>query len=253
MGGFNLKFGEYKKIDVTEEEFWKAFNKVFSTKTVNSSSYKFVFLKSLLDCIYIYKKIKYSFYEIFERFTEIYWVLVVKYGLAQNNSTTKETYIEQILNEYVECTTDKYPIKMEFNDLTENVKKKIVCQVTQKCKTYVVGALYYDTNELFYSFSKKDEILEINPRMLKFIEKYGSLIEELNYYELTKFLDKVNSRETVEHILNKKPTYKLNAEQAVYRQLLYDEFECERSINKKFCEVNTMELLMEVEDKLKNK
>lgn len=44
--------------------------------------------------MYKYNKAEYTFFELFERFTEIYWVLVVKYGIAQNNLNTKETYIE---------------------------------------------------------------------------------------------------------------------------------------------------------------
>ena len=100
MSGYELSEGIYKAGDFTQEELWKAFRNVFSTKTQNSSSYKFVFLKAIMDCIHRYNKDEYTFYEIFERFTDMYWVLVVKYGLSQNNSSTNETYIEQILKEY---------------------------------------------------------------------------------------------------------------------------------------------------------
>ena len=67
MSGYNLKEAEYKSINVSEEDLWKSLNKVFSSKTHNSSSYKFVFLKSIIDCIHIYQKYTFSFYEIFER------------------------------------------------------------------------------------------------------------------------------------------------------------------------------------------
>ena len=51
LAGFDLSEGKYKNDDVSSEELWKSFNRVFSTKTLNSSSYKFVFLKSIVDCI----------------------------------------------------------------------------------------------------------------------------------------------------------------------------------------------------------
>ena len=155
MNGYELSEGMYKTGEFTQEELWKAFRNVFSTKTQNSSSYKFVFLKAIMDCIHGYNKDEYTFYEVFERFTEIYWVLIVKYGLSQNNSTTNETYIEQILKEYVVCTEGDRYISIQLDDLTSTAKRKIVSQVVKKCKKYVVGALYGDTGGLFYSFSKR--------------------------------------------------------------------------------------------------
>lgn len=74
MSGYELSEGIYKAGDFTQEELWKAFRNVFSTKTQNSSSYKFVFLKAIMDCIHRYNKDEYTFYEIFERFTDMYWV-----------------------------------------------------------------------------------------------------------------------------------------------------------------------------------
>ena len=248
MGGYDLSEGVYKTGNYSEEELWKAFRNVFSTKTINSSSYKFVFLKSIMDCIHRYNKIDYTFYEIFERFTEIYWILVVKYGLAQNNSNSKETYIEQILKEYVGCTTGDKSLTIQFNDLTLSAKERIVYQVTKKCKKYVVGALYGDTNGLFYSFSKKKEVIELNPVMKDFVLRHEDALEELNYFELTKFIDKVNSREKIDSIIQEK-RYKKNDSIEVYRQLLYDEFETEYvSSTSSLGEVNTIELLMEAEE-----
>ena len=169
MSGYELSEGIYKAGDFTQEELWKAFRNVFSTKTQNSSSYKFVFLKAIMDCIHRYNKDEYTFYEIFERFTDMYWVLVVKYGLSQNNSSTNETYIEQILKEYVGCTEGDRCISIQFDDLTATAKRKIVSQVVKKCKKYVVGALYGDTNGLFYSFSKREENIKLNPIMKEFV------------------------------------------------------------------------------------
>lgn len=106
-----------------------------------------------------------------------------------------------------------------------------------------MGALYGDTNELMYSFSKKREIMQLNPQMKDFVLRH----EELNYYELAKFLDKVNSKDKIESIV-KDNKYKKRDLLETYRQLLYDEFETEH-INNDYIlsDVNTIELLIEAE------
>lgn len=248
MGGYDLSEGIYNPKISSDEELWKAFRNVFSTKTLNSSSYKFVFLKSIMDCINRYNKLNYTLYEVFERFTEIYWILIIKYGLKQNNSNNRETCIEQILKRYVECTIEEKGIEIQFKDLYLSEKEKIVHQVTKKCKKYVVGALYGDTNGLFYSFSKKKEIIELNPIMKNFVLQHQSAIEELNYFELTKFIDKVNPKEKIDKIISEKG-YTNKHSIDIYRQLLYDEFEIEHISFCNSADNNTIELLMEAEEK----
>ena len=250
MSGYDLSEGVFRTGNYSEEQLWKAFRNVFSTKTQNSSSYKFVFLKSIIDCMHQYKnRTEYTFFELFEQFTKIYWILIVKYGLAQNNSKTKETYIEQILKEYVGFSNGDKKVTICFSDLTTEAKNKLVYQVTKKCKKYVVGALYGDTNELMYSFSKKKEIIQLNPQMKDFVLRHEGSIEELNYFELAKFLDKVNSRDIVNSIIKDNKYNKKDSLEA-YRQLLYDEFETEcASSDYTLQNVNTIELLIESEDK----
>lgn len=247
MAGFDLKEGEYKSKIVSDEELWRAFNMVFSTKTMNSSSYKFVFLKSIIDCIDRAEgKDTFSFDEIFRRFTEIYWILVVNYGLKQSASTTNETYLEQILHEYVGCTIYKKTVKISFDDLTVNAKSKIITQVKKKCKTYVVGALYEDTKQLLYAFSKKEEWIKINPQMKVFFKQHKNSIEELNYYELAKFLYRVNLIDTVKRIIDDKGYSKDKEPVEVFRQLLFDELEENKNIQ--YATKNTFELLMVAEE-----
>lgn len=250
MSGYDLSEGVFRTGNYSEEQLWKSFRNVFSTKTQNSSSYKFVFLKSIIDCMHQYNsRTEYTFFELFEQFTKIYWILIVKYGLAQNNSRTKETYIEQILKEYVGFANGDKKVTICFSDLTIEAKNKLVYQVIKKCKKYVVGALYGDTNELMYSFSKKKEIIQLNPQMKDFVLRHEGSIEELNYFELAKFLDKVNSREKVDSIIKDNKYNKKDSLEA-YRQLLYDEFETEYvSSDYTLQDVNTIELLIEAEKK----
>ena len=249
MSGFNLESAIFRQEQVSDEVLWKAVNKVFSTKTANSSTYKFVFLKSILDLIEAYRKSTYTFYEIFERFTEIYWKLIVKCGLPQTTSKSKETYIEQIIKDYVGNTLDVHPPKLNFYDLSSETIHNLVLSVVKKCKIYVVGALYTDTDGLFYSFSKKQETLTVNPLMLKFIEKHNQAIQELNYFELTKFLYKVSPCSVKEFVVKYRNHHGCADSFDAYRQLVYDEIEL---LNLPACRtnINTVDLLIEADKSL---
>ena len=133
---------------------------------------------------------------MFDKFGEIYWNLILKHGLRQKAVTNdnRETYLEQVLHAAVE----KYKILelILYESLTAEIMLDISHQVKMKCKKYVVGALFEDTNRLFYSFSKKEEWIQINPVMYEFVCKHKVVIEKLNYYEWACFLERVNE-ETV--------------------------------------------------------
>ena len=56
---------------------------------MNNSSYKFVFLKSIIDCLDKKDTLgKIGFDILFERFTSISWNLVLKYGISQKVKST---------------------------------------------------------------------------------------------------------------------------------------------------------------------
>lgn len=62
MSGYDLSEGVFRTGNYSEEQLWKSFRNVFSTKTQNSSSYKFVFLKSIIDCMHQYNsRTEYTF------------------------------------------------------------------------------------------------------------------------------------------------------------------------------------------------
>lgn len=50
--GHDLKYGQYRAGQISDDEMWSAFAYLFSEKSKNSTSYKFGFLKSLLDNLY---------------------------------------------------------------------------------------------------------------------------------------------------------------------------------------------------------
>lgn len=98
-------------------------------------------------------------------------------------------------------------------------------QVKVKCKRYVVGALFEDTNRLFYSFSKKEEWIQINPKMYEFLCKHKIIIEKLNYYEWAHFLERVNEESVATKLLDKIDNSSRRNNLSVYRRILYEEFE----------------------------
>lgn len=49
--GYDLKEGTYSKRPLSDDEMWKTVNWLFSTHSINETSYKFLFFKSLIDCL----------------------------------------------------------------------------------------------------------------------------------------------------------------------------------------------------------
>lgn len=229
MAGFNLKEGAYEKRKVSEDELWSAFSCVFSSRSRNDSSYKFGFLKAVIDNLYnVDENLKLTFDQLFSKFAEIYWNLILKYNLKQKAPTNdnKKSSIEQILL----GVKDKYGIVeiIPYESLSNQMMVDISHQVKTKCKIYVVGALFEDTKHLFYSFSKKEEWIRINPLMYEFVCKHKVIIEKLNYYEWARFLEKVNDDKVADHILTKIDKSSKRNNLSYYRQILFDEFENKR-------------------------
>lgn len=226
MAGFDLKEGKYVNSLATDDDLWAALSNVFTTHSKNDSSYKYGFLKSIIDNLYnADENLMLSFDQLFLKFAEIYWNLILKYGIRQKGSTNdnRQTYLEQILYEMAK----KYNISegVPFESLPDNITTEVLHKIKMRCKKYVVGALFEDTKKLFYSFSKKDEWIQINPLMYEFICKHKLIIEKLNYYEWAKFLEKVNDESVTLHLLDKLDLSAKRNNLLAYRKILFEEFE----------------------------
>ena len=194
MAGYDLAEGRYENRTLSDDEMWSAFSNLFSSHSKNSSSYKFGFLKAIMDNLYnVDENLTLTFDQLFGTFTEIYWNLVLKHGIRQQPVMERSngTYLEQALN----LTAVKYAITAEipFESISDGAKIEVCKRIKSKCKVNVVGALFGDTKGLFYSFSRKEEWLQINPQMYQFICKHKLAIEKLNYYEWGKYLEKINA------------------------------------------------------------
>lgn len=242
MRYYDLTEGNFKTGKLTEDEMWKAFNWLFSDKSINDSSYKFIFFKSIIDCMDKKDEFgKISFDILFCRFTLISWKLVLKYGISQKVKSTgkKATVLEQELQDFLLLNGYEKYVPME--DIEEKKRNVLISKVKQSCKRYVIGALYGDMKELLYSFSKKEQWIMINPQMEVFVLKHKNVLESLNYYKWASFYEKVNTEEKkdqVSSLLNKDFGRRKN--ESIYRAVLAYEFERDIPIVEN---ANTMELL----------
>ncbi len=240
MPGYNLKEGFYREEHVSDDELWAAFTSLFSSQATMVSSYKYGFLKAIIDNLYnTDEELQLSFKQLFSKFAEIYWNLILKYHLKQQSK--KKTYLEQIIHDSVH----KYalPDGIPYESLTDDMMDDVSYQVKQKCKKYVIGALFEDTKRLFYSFSKKEEKIKIKPEMYTFICKHKVAIEKLNYYEWARFLERINESGEADHLLSKIDESAKRSNLSFYRDILFQEFEnkcfyCGRPVTKDYVEVD---------------
>lgn len=229
MAGWNLKSGSIKDtVNMSDEEYWRIFNVLFSSRSKKRNSYKFGFLKSILDNLFNAKETNNDYYisyrSIFIKFTENYWNLITKYNLRQirTSSQADSSAIEKIIRRI--CDSDHYS-QLEFDSLNNKDKSLLIKEVEKECKRYVVGALYSDLEGKLYGFDLNGKGIFLSKEGYIFLLKYKPEIEKINYYEWAKFLEEVNE-DNVSKILDKLElsTPRRN-DLSMYREILYKEFE----------------------------
>ena len=242
MAGWNLRQGELVKV-ATEEELWQHFNFLFSDGSRKRNSYKFGLIKSILDNLLNVEATELgaflSYYDIFAKFTENYWNLVVKYDLRQMRRDGKSqiSKIETIITNSIE----KYGIltNIDYSIIPINEKEIIIKEVTKECKRCVVGALYTDFDGLLYSFDLKADGIILSLSAYEFMLKYKLEIEKMNYYSWAKFIESVNSDDKTIRLLDKlELSTPRRGNLSIYREILRKEFEtnncfyCGRTLKK---------------------
>ncbi len=158
--GHDLKEGKYAERNISEDELWSAFSYLFSNQSKNSTSYKYGFLKAIIDNLYnMNDEQMLTFDQLFSKFAEAYWIL--KYGIRQQPATKGKT--ATALERVLYMAVQKYNIasSIPFESLTDEMKIYVCTNVKRKCKENVVGALYADLKGLFYAFSKKRNGLKL--------------------------------------------------------------------------------------------
>lgn len=244
MAGWDLKNGELKREDVSDDEFWSLFNYVFSDSCKKTNTYKFGLIKSICDQIYDLSEDNRRYFlpyeKIFEKFTENYWNLVNCYGIRQMSYNGKSEYskIELIIKETAK--TYEIPENIGFASLDEETRRKVVKSVTAECKRFVIGALYNDFDGKLYAFDLKAAGLFLSYNAYQFISKYKMEIERLNYYAWARFLERINDDQALIRILEKlELATPQRKDLSIYREILYKEFHedccfyCGKKLDKK--------------------
>ena len=221
IAGASLKEGVFRVGDYSDKEIFSVFEEFFSTTARKDTSYKYAFLKAILDELPdTDENLQISFDILFERFTEIYWPLVIQYGISQKSGEGNLCYVEQLILD----AADLYGFDdVSFEQISQKHKKELVKKVKQKCKTNVVGALYGDTKQILYSFSKKGEWIELNPVVYKFFKRHKAVIQEMNYNAWAEFSEKVNDDKQVEKV-RKKCGMPNSSGKAVYKAIMKSTF-----------------------------
>ena len=230
MAGWYLKSGVRTEYVVSEDKIWSLFNYVFSDSCRKRNTYKFGLIKALLDNIFNgtpqENGVYFSYNEIFGKFAENYWNLVVKYDLRQMrpDGKSKLSKVEKILKDVV--SRNEVIASLEFESLDEETKENISKTVAKECKNNVVGALYKDFEGVLYEFDLKKDGVILNFCVHEFMQKYKFELEKLNYYSWAKFLEQVNDSSVLVKVIDKLElaTPRRN-DLSVYRKILYREFE----------------------------
>lgn len=176
-----IQVGEMKVKYLTNKEIWGHFNFIFSPKSKNSTTYKFVLIKSILENLYnVNEKLELTYDFLYTSFSKIYWNLVAHHNLNQINMTGKKAEVQKILLEIKE----KYnvPNTFVFYKLSKELQIEIITKVKKKAKLNVMGAIYGDTKSTIYDFDNKREFIKINPSFYSFMQRFQKV---LSYYELS--------------------------------------------------------------------
>ena len=165
---WDLQVGEIKGRYVSENDIWAALNNFYFHSHV-TMSYKFGFLKSLLENLYnVNDNLEINYNKLFFSFSKIYWNLVVHHKLSQSNNKKQISSIQRILEEIYK--KKDIPEDQIFDKLPDMIQLEIVKEIKKAGKRYVIGAFYSDTKGFFYEFDLKQEKLRFNVPVYKFFK-----------------------------------------------------------------------------------
>ena len=197
-----LQVGEMKEVYLIDKDIWGHFNYIFSSKSKNSTTYKFVLVKSLLENLYnVNERLELTYDSLFSSFAKIYWNLIIHHNLNQINMTGKKAEVQKILHDI----QAKYqlPQTLVFDKLSHEVQIDVITKVKRKCKLNVMGALYGDTGSTIYDFDNKTEMIRINPAFYSFMQRFQRVLNYLTNYQLALFLEKFNDQGDTTNLLLK--------------------------------------------------
>lgn len=249
MPGWSRKSGEIISLNPSIDELWSRFNYVFSTASKKRNTYKFGLVKAILDNLLNSKQdymgmYRVSFEDLFSKFSENYWNLVVKYELRQMRKNSDQSDYSRLEQVFIKAVEEKPIIaKLQFASIEEKHRGRIIKEVSKQCQVNVIGALYEDLCGLVYGFNikakEKKEYLWISPVAYDFMFHFKGELEKLNYYAWAKYLEKINDEKVLLRVIDKlESATPMRSNLDVFRDILRSEFEeencfyCGKKINR---------------------
>ncbi|QQZ07673.1 HNH endonuclease [Heyndrickxia vini] len=188
-----LQIGEMQSSYLTDKDIWSCFNYIFSPKSKNSTTYKFVLIKSIIENLYnVNASLELSYDQLFSSFAKIYWNLVIHHDLNQINMIGKKSEVQHILLEAQ--AKQQIPNTLVFDKLSSELQLHIISKVKKRCKLNVMGAIYGDTNGTIYDFDNKKEFVKLNGSFYSFMQRFQRVLTYLTNYHLALFLEKFNEK-----------------------------------------------------------
>lgn len=232
-----LQIGEMKANYLTDKDIWGCFNYIFSPRSKNSTTYKFVLIKSIIENLYnVNAQLELGYDQLFSSFAKIYWNLVIHHDLNQINVIGKKSEVQNILLDVQ--TKYSIPNTVVFDKLSSELQLNIILKVKKRCKLNVMGAIYGDTKGTIYNFDNKKGYLKLNGSFYSFMQQFQRVLTYLTNYHLAMFLEKYNDQGDTTNLLLKVENVSRRSSLAQFYQLLESYlnrncFYCGKAINKK--------------------
>ncbi|MCP8615245.1 HNH endonuclease domain-containing protein [Salirhabdus salicampi] len=218
-----LKVGELKEHYLTDEDIWRIFTIVLSSKSVKSSTYKYALIKALIENLYqVNDQFELTYNQLAYSFTKVYWNLIVQHNLVKQNrgkNARVVTIIKDVQSKY------QIPTDFSFDKLKEDIQINLISEVKATMKQNVFGALYGDTQGKFYAFEHRSEYFKINPAVHRFMLNYQRLIVNLTNYHMAAMIEKLNDIPSINYLLGKVESIAKRSSLRPFEKILLNHFE----------------------------
>jgi len=144
------KVGELSERYLTDENIWRIFTIILSSKSAKSSTYKYSLIKSIIEKLYqVNEQSELTYDQLAYSFTIIYWNLIVNHKLMNQNRGKQSRVVTIIKDGLMKYSI---PPEFRFDKIDVSFQLKLVGQVKSVTKINVFGALYGDSRGDFYAF-----------------------------------------------------------------------------------------------------
>lgn len=195
MAGWNMYAGELVATKITDKEYERLFSNFFSTTAKKTTTYKYAYVKAIIDSVDEIEingdAVMLPLETVFEKFTEYYWQLVLKYGIKQKRGGG-DSSIEKILKD--ELLVEKESLPETFDDLEKAKKNKVIQKVSRECNRYVTGALYEEFEGKLFAFNlHKSPLLWFDKNAILFMRHNKKKLLNSNMRAWASFLEDIET------------------------------------------------------------